>query len=137
MARHAGLLITVPPSDTKETRATAARPSPAVPALPHPEYDSEGCPRARRPVPRPVLHTQEPPSPRYCQKHKVHRSHSTTIFLVFMSFPSPYKQAAPIHKRRPPCQQSPHTRAAFPIRWRRSLIHFHRSHNPIRLRRSP
>ena len=31
------------------------------------------------------------PPPRYCQKHKVHRSHSTTIFLVFMGFPFPIR----------------------------------------------
>ena len=102
MTGHTDPLITAPPSDTKEMRAAAVQPSPTVPAWPYLEYDSEGCPRARRPVPRSVLHTQElPPPPRYCQKHKVHRSHSTTIFLIFMGFPfpiqvgGPHTQAAP------------------------------------------
>ena len=60
---------------------------------------------------------------------KVHRPHPTFIFPAFMGFPFPIQVAVSIHKRRPPCQQSPHIRAAFPICRRRSPIRFHGSHN--------
>ena len=69
-----------------------------------------------------------------------------------MCFPAPPRGRPPILKRRPPCQQSPHIRATFPICWRRSSIRFHgspiqspSSKNPdidfdetsVRLRKSP
>ena len=43
---------------------------------------------------------------------------------------------APIHKRCPPCQQSLHIRAAFPICQRRPSIRFHGSHTPPNSKKS-
>ena len=58
---------------------------------------------------------------------KVRRLHPAFIFPAFMRFLFPIQAGDPIHKRRPPCQQSSHIRAAFPICWRRSPIRFYGS----------
>ena len=82
------------------------------------------CGRSYLPYPRADL------PPRYCQKSTKFAGHLPLPYSGFScDFCSPYKRAAPIHKRRPPCQQSPHTRAVFPICWRRSPMRFHGYHN--------
>ena len=91
-----------------------------MPARPHLEYDSEGCPRARRPVPCPVLHTWSY-SPDIAKNTQVHRSHSTTIFLVFMGFPFPIQASGPHTQAAPSMSAVPthprgfsHMLAPFP-----------------------
>ena len=75
-----------------------------------------------------IPHTQEPP-PDIARNPQSPQAAPRLHIPRFRGISIPHTSGRPpIHKRRLPCQQSPHICAAFPICRRRSPIHFHGFH---------